>query len=249
MKAGSKHTPEARAKVSASLRGRKLSPEHRAKLSAVGIGRKHSEEAKERMAAAHKNRSEETRAKLSAALTGLPKSAEHRARISASLRGRKLSKEHVANVSAALHQGENIGYAAAHSRADKVLPRVCAFADETCSKKLDAAFRHDTPAEFVKRDKLGVYSAHPEHYMRLCGSHHQRYDHANKARKTHCKRGHEFTPENTYVTSKGWRMCKACGRQREAERQRRKAIKGEQTCSNCGGSGRDPEGGPCGKCA
>jgi hypothetical protein len=29
------------------------------------------------------------------------------------------------------------------------------------------------------------------------------------ARKTHCKRGHEFTPENTYMQSKG-RECRTC---------------------------------------
>ena len=27
---------------------------------------------------------------------------------------------------------------------------------------------------------------------------------------THCKRGHEFTPENTYVRPSGKRICKAC---------------------------------------
>ena len=28
--------------------------------------------------------------------------------------------------------------------------------------------------------------------------------------KTHCKRGHEFTPENTYVMANGGRSCRAC---------------------------------------
>lgn len=32
------------------------------------------------------------------------------------------------------------------------------------------------------------------------------------ARKTHCKRGHEFTTENTYVNSSGHRKCRACAR-------------------------------------
>ena len=27
---------------------------------------------------------------------------------------------------------------------------------------------------------------------------------------THCKRGHEFTPENTWKTKQGWRLCKTC---------------------------------------
>lgn len=31
---------------------------------------------------------------------------------------------------------------------------------------------------------------------------------------THCKRGHEFTPENTYIPVGGWRNCRACIRLR-----------------------------------
>jgi hypothetical protein len=33
---------------------------------------------------------------------------------------------------------------------------------------------------------------------------------AQNARKTHCKRGHEFTPENTYVFPSGGRACRTC---------------------------------------
>lgn len=33
-------------------------------------------------------------------------------------------------------------------------------------------------------------------------------------RKTHCKRDHEFTAENTYVTKNGGRACKQCGREK-----------------------------------
>lgn len=32
------------------------------------------------------------------------------------------------------------------------------------------------------------------------------------ARKTHCMRGHEFTPENTYIKPNGTRRCKTCHR-------------------------------------
>lgn len=32
------------------------------------------------------------------------------------------------------------------------------------------------------------------------------------AAKTHCKYGHEFTKENTYITTKGLRQCRECGR-------------------------------------
>ena len=31
-----------------------------------------------------------------------------------------------------------------------------------------------------------------------------------RAKKTHCKRGHEFTEENTYIDARGRRVCRAC---------------------------------------
>lgn len=33
-------------------------------------------------------------------------------------------------------------------------------------------------------------------------------------KKTHCKYGHEFTPENTYVNPSGVRQCRTCNRSR-----------------------------------
>ncbi|MER8220922.1 HNH endonuclease signature motif containing protein [Streptomyces sp. NPDC094143] len=36
--------------------------------------------------------------------------------------------------------------------------------------------------------------------------------------KTHCDNGHEFTPENTYLTKGGARNCRACGRDRANRR-------------------------------
>lgn len=35
---------------------------------------------------------------------------------------------------------------------------------------------------------------------------------AQKSRQTHCKRGHEFTPENTYLKGGSHRFCRECGR-------------------------------------
>jgi hypothetical protein len=35
---------------------------------------------------------------------------------------------------------------------------------------------------------------------------------ARNARKTHCSRGHEYTPENTLYTN-GWRYCRQCNRE------------------------------------
>lgn len=44
---------------------------------------------------------------------------------------------------------------------------------------------------------------------------------AQRARQTHCKRGHEFTEENTYRRKdhrNGRRMCRQCGRDRQRQR-------------------------------
>lgn len=37
---------------------------------------------------------------------------------------------------------------------------------------------------------------------------------ARRARQTHCKRGHEFTPENTAVSLRGQRNCRTCKNER-----------------------------------
>jgi hypothetical protein len=46
---------------------------------------------------------------------------------------------------------------------------------------------------------------------------------AINAKKTECLNGHPFNSKNTYLTSRGFRMCKECHRLREAAR--RKGIK------------------------
>jgi hypothetical protein len=47
---------------------------------------------------------------------------------------------------------------------------------------------------------------------------------AKNARKTHCKHGHEFSPENTRITAVGSRECIQCDRRASREaRARRKA--------------------------
>lgn len=38
------------------------------------------------------------------------------------------------------------------------------------------------------------------------------------AAKTHCAHGHEFTPENTYTSTPGWRQCRTCNRERAHKR-------------------------------
>lgn len=42
---------------------------------------------------------------------------------------------------------------------------------------------------------------------------------------THCKRGHEFTPANTWRDKHGWRFCRECNRIRQAGTQARRRMK------------------------
>lgn len=54
----------------------------------------------------------------------------------------------------------------------------------------------------------------------------------HKSHYTHCKHGHEFTPENTWVCGRGFRNCRECQRRNQRERWRRNhspAISGEPT--------------------
>lgn len=69
-----------------------------------------------------------------------------------------------------------------------------------------------------------VNPAHLEAVTGLENARRQRDYGAAKMRRsmTHCKRGHEFTPENTY-TFRNMRTCRACKRQAERRRKRRAA--------------------------
>lgn len=47
---------------------------------------------------------------------------------------------------------------------------------------------------------------------------------ATNARKTHCHRGHEFTPRNTITRKDGGRQCRECDRQSSREYKRRQEV-------------------------
>ena len=58
---------------------------------------------------------------------------------------------------------------------------------------------------------------------------------AANARKTHCIRGHEFTPENTYAKKGGGRACRRCVIDAACARQRRFPSRGiTAECPDCG---------------
>jgi very-short-patch-repair endonuclease len=88
---GRKHTPEAKAKISASKMGHAVSAETRAKISAAHKGRpghKHTADAKAKISAAKIGHSvsQETREKISRSLTGTTHAPLHRSRMITSIK-------------------------------------------------------------------------------------------------------------------------------------------------------------------
>lgn len=59
---------------------------------------------------------------------------------------------------------------------------------------------------------------------------------AMNARKTHCDHGHEFTPENTRITNRGGRYCRACDLERFhlTKGNRKPDPRVEVACEACG---------------
>lgn len=50
----------------------------------------------------------------------------------------------------------------------------------------------------------------------------------HKSRRTHCKHGHEFTPENTYIRPGGARVCRICNRRTVDNYQEKMKMKKSQ---------------------
>jgi hypothetical protein len=55
--------------------------------------------------------------------------------------------------------------------------------------------------------------------------------------KTHCKRNHRYSIENTYISSKGYPVCRTCERLRFGKkRAQERASRARVTCPECEGS-------------
>jgi hypothetical protein len=70
-------------------------------------------------------------------------------------------------------------YKKVHGIASKLLPLVCMSADKTCSIRFECALRKDAPLDLIRTDEKGrrYFIGDPlVGYMRLCASHHHRYD-------------------------------------------------------------------------
>lgn len=86
-----------------------------------------------------------------------------------------------------------------------------------------------------------IRCCNPEHLEPVTSAENQR---RRAERRTHCKHGHEYTPENTYL-GMGHRSCRTCHARREQERRARRRpvdcpgfarhwFVGQPRCQRCG---------------
>lgn len=116
---------------------------------------------------------------------------------------------------------ERASYNAAHLRCKRDRGPVQVKACVDCGRPADDwSYNHDDPDELISPEGL-PYSLSPSHYSPRCRSCHRRLD---ARRPTHCKWGHEYTPENTYEW-RGSRHCRACARARSARRRGSKVAR------------------------
>jgi hypothetical protein len=112
----------------------------------------------------------------------------HRQRVSQSLRGKY-------GVQARRWLGEKASYAAKHMWIIKHYGNAnyCSINPQHRAKR------------FEWHNVSGKYKREKSDYIALCPSCHRFVDKGN-----YCKRGHQYTPENTYWTKNGWRVCRIC---------------------------------------
>ena len=84
----------------------------------------------------------------------------------------------------------------------------------------------DVPEHLHHRLTCAKRCVNPDHLTGTTNAEHPDSAPRWQAAKTHCKQGHEFTPENTYRPSRGGRKCRTCAREVEARRAARLRAEG-----------------------
>lgn len=106
--------------------------------------------------------------------------------------------------------GDQAEYVRVHRAARKIMGTTCAKCPSI--ERLHAALRPDVPSERLRTDPRSrcLYSTDPADYEALCATCHYRQDFGGR---THCRNGHEYTPENTGRGKGGSRRCRTCMRE------------------------------------
>lgn len=125
--------------------------------------------------------------------------------------------------------GDDVGYMGMHHRVRRLYGDATGHTCRTCGAQAkEWAYDHADPSERISEEGK-PYSVAPAHYMPLCRLCHRMLDATRYAKnvpngpvhKTHCKHGHPFDEENTYVRPDGDHDCRACSRERCRARRRR----------------------------
>jgi hypothetical protein len=110
-----------------------------------------------------------------------------------------------------LWKGTEASYSVIHSWVRRTWGR--AVQCDMCHRESGARFEWANISREYRRERSD--------WMQLCRSCHNKYDRSRSL--THCRQGHEFSPEITYTNpTTGHRACKIC---RRAAQQRRKASR------------------------
>lgn len=121
-------------------------------------------------------------------------------------------------------QGDDVTYFGAHGRVKVLWGSASRYPCIACAKSADDwAYDGTDPTErsgLVQGKYPVTYSAWPEFYMPMCTGCHAVRDAEMRPQIAHCKRGHEFTVENTYwpPSKPGTRECRTCRKENSARR-------------------------------
>lgn len=111
-------------------------------------------------------------------------------------------------------KGEEAGYVAKHMWIIKYYGKAHKCENPDCKSR--------NAKRFEWANISGNYLRDVSDYKMMCPSCHRKMDRGN-----YCKRGHEFTSENTYLRKEGWRACRTC--MSEHNRKYLKRIKDAKT--------------------
>jgi hypothetical protein len=119
----------------------------------------------------------------------------------------------------------SLTYSAVHQRLWKQRGKAALHPCAICGgPATEWAYDHKDPNEVIGPEYHGLivtYSLDLDHYRPLCRSCHRKED-ETYSQRTHCPKNHEYTPENTYITTKGKRVCRTCNNAAARAYQRKK---------------------------